>query len=311
MVSPLPEVPHMGDLNMKNAQTDALARANYLPDSATKIFYPGWDVTFSGGVNAQGVDQGTFYATFGLGSPFVEDSKLCAAVNGMWVGTSPDAARTYRASLTSVQTGVFKSEKPPTALPLLDNELGYNALSPAVADYGLKETTGWDGEQGPCLKAGAGTVIVNFTDIARADYVQNALKGEFDMSQLRKITTAEMKFRMSCLSRSYKALGLPTTALWMVGAEKVADWAQGANGYCIPKNLVAGGNGWITQSKLAKGGEGYLYVFAKMDESIVNPMPNSKRALQKCTDVYAFQLTADELKYCKLSASNSWAPQWM
>ena len=59
----------------------------FLSDGCSDVFAPGWDVTFA--------EQGDtrFYATFGLGSPFPEDVKLCAAANAFWPAASPDAAR--------------------------------------------------------------------------------------------------------------------------------------------------------------------------------------------------------------------------
>ena len=48
---------------------------SFMTDAASNEFAPGWDVTFSGARGKR------CYTTYGLGSPFPEDVKLCAAAN--------------------------------------------------------------------------------------------------------------------------------------------------------------------------------------------------------------------------------------
>ena len=63
--------------------------ASWLPDAASGVFAPGWDVSqhrINGRLN---------YVAYGLGSPFPEDSKLCAALNSFWPAVAPDSSRTY------------------------------------------------------------------------------------------------------------------------------------------------------------------------------------------------------------------------
>jgi hypothetical protein len=48
---------------------------SYLPDAASGIFAPGWDISLD---YTRGVRH---LASYGLGSPFPEDSKLCAALS--------------------------------------------------------------------------------------------------------------------------------------------------------------------------------------------------------------------------------------
>jgi len=72
--------------------------SSYLPDLCSSVFAPGWDITFSS-MNSNNNEQ-IFLSTRGLGSPFVEDMKLCAAMNGMWPAASPDASRTFQGSIT-------------------------------------------------------------------------------------------------------------------------------------------------------------------------------------------------------------------
>src|SRR5262249_53523495 len=86
---------------------------SFLPDAASNEFEPGWDVSLANDGN------GYFYAAFGLGSPFLEDAKLCAALNSFWPAVAPDASRTFNMG----QKFTYES---PTAIPLMDNELGYH-----------------------------------------------------------------------------------------------------------------------------------------------------------------------------------------
>jgi len=171
----------------------------FLTDGASDIFAPGWDVTFS---EEDGVQ---FYSTFGLGSPFPEDAKLCAADNGFWPAASPDASRTF-------QHG-------PTAIPLLDAELGWYPKNPRKP-AGTQESWGWDGEQGPFITE-AGDV--NYCDFWRSDYVSNALAGRFGSSLLVQVDSREMIARMDALRLCIRALPgdhvVAKTDLWLVHAE--------------------------------------------------------------------------------------------
>ena len=54
------------------------------------MFAPGWDISVDG--RAGGPEH---LAAYGLGSPFPEDSKLCAALSAFWPAVAPDAARTF------------------------------------------------------------------------------------------------------------------------------------------------------------------------------------------------------------------------
>ena len=57
-----------------------------LPDGAAGLFDPGWD-------GSMGVRRGPdgmlmrFLASHGLGSPFLEDAKICAALGSYWPGS--------------------------------------------------------------------------------------------------------------------------------------------------------------------------------------------------------------------------------
>jgi len=238
--------------------------SGFLPDVASSVFAPGWDITYS--ADKPGSTD-VYLSTEGLGSPFVEDMKLCAASNGMWPASSPDAARTYQGSLDPWSRNA-------TAIPLLDNEIGFHKNSPACKTLMEKESFGWDGVQGPYLDMRDGKWVVNFADMGRADVVQNALDGNVDMSKLRELTSAELISRMACLKKcienlpktnfkGYKGADkmVALTTWWLVSAEPVNFGNENGKGWGVPANLVGSDTSWVTDKMNAKvKGKGYLFV---------------------------------------------------
>ncbi|MGB8193797.1 MAG: hypothetical protein WCF67_17830 [Chitinophagaceae bacterium] len=272
---------------------------SYLPDTGSGIFFPGWDATYSG-------EAPVYLATFGLGFPFPEDMKLCAAANGMWPVASPDAGRTFQGSLDKIP---FLG-KPATSVPLMDNEIGYHAESPFVKEHNNATTFGWDGEQGPFLHVLNEKLYVNFSDIGRADYVKNILDANvgFNMQLLRDIESSEIINRMECLRKTIRAIDnrkVEFTKLWLISAEKVNDWTQGAPGYGIPRNLIGNNNSWATNARPGISGSGYLFVFADAQQETKEELKafydsNRKRRTQVCRKIYICQVTPESLAWCKL-----------
>jgi hypothetical protein len=182
----------------------------WLSDAAADVFEPGWDVSHYG-------DQGgDFYATFGLGSPFPEDAKLCAALNSFWPAAAPDAGRTFG--------GV-------TALPLMDDELGFHPRHPKVLAGQASSRPGWDGEFGPFFESGGSKV--NVARIERSDYTINALHGMLGLGLLGRIDAVEQLERMDAYRECVAHLMGPghavaKTHLRLVTAERIVDWSQQA-----------------------------------------------------------------------------------
>jgi hypothetical protein len=268
--------------------------SGYLPDVCSSIFAPGWDITYAGGAD------NIYLSTKGLGSPFVEDMKLCAAMNGMWPAASPDSSRTY-------QGGLESGDRNPTAIPLLDEEIGFHPASPRG---GGVATTGWDGEQGPFLEFFGDTWYVNFTDLGRADSVQNTIDGKLDMSKLRDLTSKELLSRMNCLHRCIKALPpknfsnnkpnmVGLTFHWLVSAEKVNWGIDDANAYGIPSLLVGTDREWIAAKKNSRvRGPGYLYVFVDTEvDKTEKSWYNEKRRRLLCKMIYVCQVTDYEVAW--------------
>ncbi len=300
-----------------NIQERDYQSTSYLPDACSSVFAPGWDITYCDKVDGEVVPM--YLSTQGLGAPFVEDMKLCAAMNGMWVAESPDTARNIQGSVTIKDSDQQNSYRNPTAIPLLDNELGIVQTN----------TTGWDGEQGPFLeKDGNSRWCVNFTDLGRADYVQNALDGRFDMSKLRNLNTRQLITRMECLKKCIKAIGhnrdvVGQTVLWLVSAEQLDTGTSSPHfsAIGIPADLAANGDhSWaqVPQFNTDKGDYSYLFVLAntKVDKdrdkiTWAESGVNVKRRRLVCKQIYVCQVSITELRWLKIRkrssiTANSW-----
>lgn len=287
---------------------------SFLPDVCSGIFAPGWDITYASDAH---LPERPYLSTRGLGSPFPEDMKLCAAMNGMWPAASPDASRTYQGGLNS-------GDRNPTAIPLLDTEIGLHKDSAAFKDYHQGESTGWDGEQGPFLELSGNLWKVNFADLARTDTVKNTLDGKLDFSRLRDLTSAELRRRMACLALCIRQLPkklfrpeivIPgtindeliktpaLTALWLVSAEAV-NWPNPAAGWGIPKAFAGRNLTALITPHGQLNGPGYLYVFALTDFSCPTDMVSNRRS-QTCTDLFICQVTENKLNWTKLPSTGA------
>ncbi len=270
--------------------------SGFLPDVSSAIFAPGWDITYAGTLND------IYLSTEGLGSPFTEDMKLCAAMNGMWPVASPDAARTY-------QGGLEVDYRNTTAVPLMDDEIGFHSRAPRGDGF---ESFGWDGEQGPYLEKMNKKWKANFTDLGRADVVQNTLDGNLDMSKLRELDSKELITRMACLrlciqklpkknfetkEQYAKMVGL--TYHWLVSAEKVTWGTEDAKAYGIPVNLVGNSKDWITNKVHTKvAGNGYLFVFADVEKDNTHyDWADYKRRRLNCDTIYVCQVTETNIAW--------------
>jgi hypothetical protein len=286
--------------------------SSFLPDTGTGVFYPAWDVTYSN----DNSNSNHFLATIGLGSPFPEDMKLCAAANGMWPVTSPDAGRTFQGSLDYLLGG-----RPNTSIPLMDDELGFHLNSPSVRVWNNDESFGWDGEQGPFFQVSRNEVLVNYTDIARADYMLNLTKGPgFDMSKLRELEVKELTLRMECLENCIDALKnkkVWQTKLWLVSASKINNWKKPQELKVLPKdNLFANINYAVRQDD-SLDGEGYFFVFAKVpenkhgeDSDIDTKDKYLKRRKIKCSEVWVCQASVDLVTFTELIGKTEELPKW-
>lgn len=150
------------------------ARHAHLPDSAAGVFAPGWDTS------RDRTDGVAHLAAYGLGSPFPEDAKLCAALSSFWPAVAPDAGRSFSLSW-------------PTATPLTDEEIG------TVGDLP------WDGVSGPRMVQ---PEVVEYTSFDYVDYVQSALDGAFTLALTGRVGVVEYEARVLVAARAYLALGI-------------------------------------------------------------------------------------------------------
>lgn len=164
-----------------NVKTADALRHSPLPDDSAGVFAPGWDVSLD--VSADGTPH---FAAYGLGSPFPEDAKLCAALSTFWPAAAPDATRTMTPEL----------ESPITVSPLTDEEIGAAGNLP------------WDGVPGPRVIQSASGATAEYFGLAYADYVQNALNGKFSLLLTSHIGVEEYQDRVIAMAVVYRAIRL-------------------------------------------------------------------------------------------------------
>jgi hypothetical protein len=175
--------------NTHDKSADAL-RHSHLPDDAAGVFAPGWDVS------RDRLPDGTLHlASYGLGSPFPEDVKLCAALSAFWPAAAPDATR--------IMEPLSPDEY--TVAPLTDEEIGQRPGS-----------IPWDGVPGPQVGTDAnGATVADVASFAHVDYVENALRGRFSLALTSHIGVEEYQNRVLAMNFAYQALGL-TKPSWLV-----------------------------------------------------------------------------------------------
>jgi hypothetical protein len=227
---------------------------SWLTDVAADVFEPGWDTSMFTD------SQGEFYVNYGLGSPFPEDAKLCAALNSFWPAAAPDAGRTFGRM---------------TAVPLLDDEIGLHPDHPKVRAGAASSIPGWDGEFGPFFSADGKTL--NFASIERSDYSSAAFHGKMNLGLLGRIETQEQLARMDafreCADRIRKSTPMTSFDTLLVTAEKVADWSQRPDRF--DPSLT---------------GSGYLYVFADFGNEQEDPA-DVRRVVANVTNTFTCQVS--------------------
>jgi hypothetical protein len=159
------------------SKTPATMRHSYLPDAASGLYQPGWDVSRD---TTRGVSH---LASYGLGSPFPEDSKLCAALSSYWPGVAPDAGRSFWPT-------------PPTISPMTDEEIGQIGNFP------------WDGVKGPKILNIGGKSFIEYIDFDYVDYVDNMLGNKFTLKLTGQVDISKYKSRILALARAYTAANI-------------------------------------------------------------------------------------------------------
>lgn len=177
-----------------------VVRASTLPDDGAGEFAPGWDVS----VDVKGDPETGIlhFAAYGLGSPFPEDAKLCAALSTFWPAVAPDVYRTF-----SPHTG--NDDLWGTVAPLTDEEIGQAGTTP------------WDGIPGPRVVRMDDQDFVEMASFLHADYVRNTVENRFSGRLTARITAEEYQRRVLCAARVHWALSggfdvVPTRRSWLI-----------------------------------------------------------------------------------------------
>lgn len=163
-----------------------------LPDGSNGVFDPGWDVS----QDKDKVSGKLFLQNYGLGTPFIEDVKLCAALGSFWAAVVPDATRTFQPGKKP------ERNKPwpwPTVIPLTDEEIG------------IVEVKGggfypWDGVRGPQIEQHDGKQWARYPDINYVDYT--TLDGRMTAVLTSRIDLKEYQSRVRAMAAVYRALGV-------------------------------------------------------------------------------------------------------
>ena len=170
------------------------SRYSGLPDHSPGLFDPGWDV--SQGLLYNNPEEGlqAFLQNHGLGTPFVEDVKLCAALGSYWPAIAPDSTRSF----SPLKKATGYSYPWPTIVPLTDAETGIEPVDGRFLP--------WDGVRGPQIVEVDGRRLVEYADIDRVDYA--AMPDTMTIAQLARIDLAETKARVLAMAAVYWALGI-------------------------------------------------------------------------------------------------------
>lgn len=185
-----------GAVARKGAKPDVAITSRYsgLPDHSPGLFDPGWDASQGQFYNNPEEGLQAFLQNHGLGTPFVEDVKLCAALGSYWPAIAPDSSRSF----TPFKRAGGYDYPWPTIVPLTDAETGIEAIDGKFQP--------WDGVRGPQIVESGGKRVVEYLDIERVDYI--ALPGTMTIAHLAKIDLAETKARVMAMASVYWALGI-------------------------------------------------------------------------------------------------------
>lgn len=182
-------------------QSSDATRHSCIPDDSAGVFAPGWDVSTDtkriSNVEVQHL------AAYGLGSPFPEDAKLCAALSTFWPSVAPDATRSM-----SPHSGNRNLRA--TVAPLTDEEIGQEGSLP------------WDGLAGPKLSTFGGREFLDCEKFLHVDYVRNALEGRFTPRLMAQISASEYKQRMFAINRCYSAIGGSRNLRFVISFRKIS-----------------------------------------------------------------------------------------
>jgi hypothetical protein len=192
-VTALVSLPLDAGTKQSGAPETVVRRHLQLPDGMAGLFDPGWEVS-----QDRTADNRFFLANHGLGTPFIEDAKLCATLSTFWPGVSPDSAREFQPDKHF--DNAFAAW--PTIAPMTDEELGM------VEVEGLGFLP-WDGVRGPHLTVVAGEEVVDYPELYHTDYLETV--ENFTAALTGKVDQEEYIARVLAMAQVYWALGIRWT----------------------------------------------------------------------------------------------------
>ncbi|MBD2439598.1 hypothetical protein [Nostoc sp. FACHB-110] len=240
-VTAIVSLPRQGSVRQMPLNTSPTIRQGYLTDTAAGVFAPGWDVSFDR------TNEVEHLASYGLGSPFPEDSKLCAALSTFWPAVAPDAARTFQPNPAW-----------PTVSPLTDSEIGQVGNLP------------WDGIPGPRRITKDGKELIEYSDFAHADYVESSLQKKFSLSLTAKVDVREYEARVLAMANVYQVL--------RIRPEARGQWS------ILSFQLVQQNNSELqqaqTQTRTLLSGNIYRFEIYRHGNSFLDPADSRQRLVE-------------------------------
>jgi len=205
---------------------ERIARTSGFPDNSPGVFDPGWDASQGIFYAADGQMLQRYLQNHGLGTPFVEDVKLCAALGSYWPAIAPDSTRTW----TPLKKAPGELYPWPTIVPLTDIETG---IEPGPNGRLMP----WDGVSGPRRIEADGKAWWRYRNIDRADYI--AMPGTMTSALIGQVDLEETKARIMAMETVYWALGIHDP-------EYVAKW--GDKDYRAAIEVLTAKSGWAVSS---------------------------------------------------------------
>lgn len=194
-----------------------------MPDGSPGLFDPGWDSSQGYFYKGPDIPPQKFLAGYGLGSPWIEDAKLCAALGAYWPGVAPDSTRAF--SPEKVLSGIKYPW--PTVAPMTDEEIG---IVPTKDGQLLP----WDGVRGPQLVQSGAQRHVVYQDMGHVDYI--TMPNTTTAALTSRISMNEYTTRILAMAAMYWALGIRD-------ADFIADDQRSA-----PVKIIAAKSEWALLS---------------------------------------------------------------
>lgn len=182
-----------------------------LPDGSPGLFDPGWDTSLDYYFKGPDIPPQKYLSGKGLGSPWIEDAKLCAALGAYWPGIAPDSTRVF--SPNKILSGI---DYPwPTVAPMTDEEIGLASLPDG-------RILPWDGLRGPQLIQSGPFRYAIYQDMDHIDYIE--MPETMTALLTSKVSMKEYTSRILAMAAVYWALGIRDKDF--TADDKQTDWAK-------------------------------------------------------------------------------------